>query len=501
MSDDIGPRLRAVCDMSVDAVRSWAGRHEYDGVIQDVSPDGVRSGLARLGGAPIDDPLDERHLAAFEADLRATYATAAMHRWNPLVHLGNLDLTTYERTYAPEDVRREARRRHLASWPDAVDMALESLTDTPAPVAHALLPAVRGLAADLDPQGDAAALAAHARLVDRVESLSTTGRPDVALGSAVLAELMGAADAVDVDLDDLTRRGEAERDRLQEMLRDACARVDSSVPERELVTRLLHDHPDAEGVLREAQLQVDEVVAFTREHDLVPYHDGQCLVGPAPEALRIGMAMMAAGGPYEEEAPAWYWVTPPDASWPDDEQAEWLQVFSATTLPVITVHEVSPGHFAHARALRRASSDVARTLQGYAFTEGWAHYCEEMVIEVGFRADDPRYRVGMAIEGLTRVVRLLSALGVHTGALTLDEATAMFERDAFLEGPAARAEARRASYDPGYGRYTWGKLEILALRERARAQWGAGFSLPRFHAALLSLGAPPIGLIDAALER
>jgi uncharacterized protein (DUF885 family) len=264
---------------------------------------------------------------------------------------------------------------------------------------------------------------------------------------------------------------------------------------------LLHDHPDAAGVLSEAQRQVDEVLAFSREHDLVPYHDGDCLVGPAPEALRMAMAMMAWAGPYEDDAPSWYWVTPPDESWPKEAQQEWLQVFSATTLPAITVHEVSPGHFAHSRALRHASSDVSRTLYGYAFTEGWAHYSEEMVIDVGFRADDPRYRVGMAIEGLVRVVRLLSAVGVHTGALTLDESAAMFERDAFLEGPAARSEARRASYDPTYGRYTWGKLEILALRERARERWGDGFSLPRFHAALLSLGAPPIGLIDAALDR
>ena len=498
---DISPRLRAVCDMSMDAMRSWAGRHEYDGVIQDLSPGGVESGLARLGGPPLDDALDERHLVAFEAEARATYGMAAMHRWNPLVHLGNLDITTYERTYAPEEVRREARRRHLASWPDAVDMALESLTDTPALVAETLLPAARGLAADLDRDADAQALAAHARFVTRMEELSSTGRPDVALGSAVFAELMGPADAVEIDLGDLTRRGEAERDRLQEMLRDACARVDASVPARELVPRLLRDHPDPAGVIREAQAQVDEVMAFTREHDLVPYHDGECLVGPAPEALRTAMAMMAAGGPNEDDAPAWYWVTPPDESWPEHEQQEWLQVFSATTLPVITVHEVSPGHFAHARALRHASGDVPRTLHGYAFTEGWAHYCEEMVTEVGFRADDPRYRVGVAIEGLTRLVRLLAAIGIHTDGMTLDEATAMFARDAFLEGPAARAEARRATYDPWYGRYTWGKLEILALRERARTQWGEGFSLPRFHAALLSLGAPPIGLIDAALDR
>jgi hypothetical protein len=501
MTDDLGARLRAVCDMSVETVRSLAGRHEYDGRVQDLSPDGVAAGLARLGGEQLDDEHDDRHLAAFEADLRATYGTAAMHRWNPLLHLANLDLTVYERTYAPAGVRADARRRHLASWPDAVDMALESLTDAPAPVAEALLPAVRGLAAGLDPVADAAPLAALDRLVERLAALARDGRPDVALGADVLAEVMGAQDAVVIDVADLARRGEEERDRLVAMLREACARIDPDASVREVVARLQADHPDADGVIHEAQRQVDEVIAFTREHDLVPHLDGECRVGPSPEALRHAMAWMASGGPYEDDAPSWYWVTPPDAAWSAEEQEQWLQVFSATTLPAITIHEVSPGHFAQARALRRVESPVARTLQTYAFCEGWAHYAEEMVAEVGFRADDPRYRVGVALEALVRVVRLLSAVGIHTGAMGVDDATAMFERDGFLHGPAARSEALRATYDPNYGRYTFGKLEILALRERAREQWGEGFSLPRFHAALLSLGSPPLGLLDAALDR
>jgi len=70
-----------------------------------------------------------------------------------------------------------------------------------------------------------------------------------------------------------------------------------------------------------------------------------------------------------------------------------------------------------------------------------------------------------------------------------------------MAGPAALSEARRATFDPTYGRYTWGKLEILDLRERARRAWGASFSLRRFHTAMLSLGSPPLGLLGTAVER
>ena len=95
----------------------------------------------------------------------------------------------------------------------------------------------------------------------------------------------------------------------------------------------------------------------------------------------------------------------------------------------------------------------------------------------------------------------MCAIGVHTGAFDVDEATRRFENDAFLRGPAARSEAQRATYDPSYGRYTWGKLVIRDLREKAKQQWGADFSLRRFHAAMLDLGSPPLGLLPTALDR
>ena len=83
----------------------------------------------------------------------------------------------------------------------------------------------------------------------------------------------------------------------------------------------------------------------------------------------------------------------------------------------------------------------------------------------------------------------------------LDEAAAGFTRDAHIDGPAARSEARRALLDPGYGRYTGGKLAVLDLHQQARKQWGAQFSLIRFHQALLDLGSPPLGLLPTALAR
>jgi uncharacterized protein (DUF885 family) len=213
------------------------------------------------------------------------------------------------------------------------------------------------------------------------------------------------------------------------------------------------------------------------------------------------MAMMSPAAPGEPEGPSWYHITPPESSWPQADQEEWLEVFSETTLPGITAHEVAPGHFSHGRAIRRLTTDVRRVLHSGAFVEGWAHYAEELCVEEGFCADDPRFAVGVWLEALVRVTRLACAIGVHTAGMSVADATRRFEADTHLSGSAAASEARRATFDPTYGRYTWGKLAIMDLRERARREWGADFSLSRFHAAMLGLGSPALGLLDIAVDR
>jgi Bacterial protein of unknown function (DUF885) len=512
-------RLRALCDLSMSSVREYIGRHEYDGRVEDLSPEGVRTALARLGGppegsgepqggAPVDreeDPHDEAQLAAFERLARLELGELELHRANPLYHVAALDVSCYDREYAPATERAEARRRHLAAWPDAVEAAVAALDRVPAPVAEALLPAAKGLTADLDvQQADPVverAVEAHKRLVAHLEAAAAEGHPETALGRGPLERLLGTGEALEVDLGRLEERADAERDRMRAILDEACGRLRPGQPTAEVVAWLLEDHPDADGVLREAEALTAESIAFTLERGLVPGLDGECLVAPSPRSRRWALAMMSWAAPYEADAPSRYYISPPEPDWPAEEQDDWLKVFSRATLPAITVHEVAPGHFAHGRRLRQLTSDVRRTLLSLSFVEGWAHYTEEVCIEEGFRADDPRFAAGVALEALQRVTRLAVSIGTHAGTMTVSDGAARFEADAFCYGPAARTEAARATFDPTYGRYTWGKLEILRLRDQARARWGAGYSHARFHDALLRLGSPPLGLMAAALEE
>ncbi|MGN6790858.1 MAG: DUF885 family protein [Streptosporangiaceae bacterium] len=506
---DTNPRLRAVWDLSVAAVREYCGRHEYDGKIQDLSPGGVRAGLRKLAEAAheghLDDEHDEAQLAVFERAAQIMFGDLELHRSNPYFHIGNMDLACYDREYAPQAERDRARAAHLAAWPEAVEAAIASLDSVTAPVGQALAGAARGLAAGIPAGADTAvagaARTAHARLVSHLGQAAASGSQDAALGGAALTALMSSAEGIDLDLGKLAERADAERDRLTERLAESCAQVDSTRPALEVARDLVREHPDADGVIEAAKVWTGRAIDFTRDAGLVPYNDGECLVLLAPESRRWAMAMMSTAAPGEPEGPSRYYITPPDPAWPQHEAEEWLEVFSDTTLPGITVHEVAPGHFSHGRAIRRAPTEVRRTLHSEAFIEGWAHYAEELCVEEGFRGGDPKFAIGVWLEALLRVTRLACAIGLHTAGMSVEEGARRFEADTHISGQAALSEASRATFDPGYGRYTWGKLEIMALRDKAREAWGSGFSLLRFHSALLDLGSPPLGLLETAIHR
>lgn len=495
-------RIDGLAGLLAPMLRESAGRHEYDGVLPDLSPDGVARTLGRLGGPPLADPHDEAHLTAVEDGVRVLYGEVETHRRSPRPLLSALDLAGYDRPYAPREERAAARRRHLAGWPDAIDAGLSSLVAVPAPVARGLLPSVVGAVTGIDATLPEAteALAAHARLVAHLEHAAEHGDRDAALGPRALTRLLGVSEAMPVDLGAMERAADAERDRLRQLLRTATDAIDPDRPVGDVVRGLVADHPDADGVLRAARHLADEALAFTREAGLVSDHGGTCEVAPSPASRRWATAMLSWAAPYEPDGPSRYSITPPEATWSRQRRTDWLSAFSSTTLPATTVHEVAPGHFTHGRALRVAEGDVRRSLHSSTFVEGWAHYGEELMIEVGYRAGDPRFVVGVALKALLRVTRLAAAIGFHSGTLDLDDCVARFQRDAFLRPAVAEAETARATFDPTYGRYTWGKLELLRLRDRARRRWGAGFTLRRFHDAVLALGAPPLGLIDAALE-
>ena len=155
-----------------------------------------------------------------------------------------------------------------------------------------------------------------------------------------------------------------------------------------------------------------------------------------------------------------------------------------------TIHEAYPGHYVQFLHLNASSATKIEKIFGsYAFVEGWAHYCEQMMLDEGFGAEKKdktkptdeeikraaKYRMAQADEAMLRLCRLCVSIKLHTQKMSVDEATKFFQDNCYYEAKPARAEAMRGTFDPGYLNYTLGKLQILKLRDDYQAQEGDGF--------------------------
>jgi uncharacterized protein (DUF885 family) len=163
------------------------------------------------------------------------------------------------------------------------------------------------------------------------------------------------------------------------------------------------------------------------------------------------------------------------------------------------VHEVWPGHFLQYLHANRSQSKVGRLFVGYAYSEGWAHYTEEMMWEAGLGEGDPETHIGQLIEALLRNVRYLSAIGLHTQGMTVEESEKMFRDSAYYDPGNARQQAARGTYDPAYLNYTLGKLMIRRLRDDWTKDRGGREAWGEFHDEFLSYGGPPIPLVRRAM--
>jgi len=188
-----------------------------------------------------------------------------------------------------------------------------------------------------------------------------------------------------------------------------------------------------------------------------------------------------------------YYIAPPNPEWSEEDQLAYIP--GETDLYAITVHEVWPGHFLQFLHANRAENNIGQHFSTYTFTEGWAHYTEQMMVDAGLGDSDPEVRIGQLLNALLRNVRYISAIGLHAEGMSVDESQQLFEEKGFQDFGNAVQQANRGTFDPGYLNYTLGKLMINKLRSDWTTDRGGREAWGEFHDLFLSFGSPPIPLI------
>ena len=283
----------------------------------------------------------------------------------------------------------------------------------------------------------------------------------------------------------------------QEQFRRAASRLNGGDPVAAWA-KAKAEHPPAGQLVAVAQQQVTELEQFITRQGIITIPEGAPVsVAPTPRFYRWTSASMWTPGPFEARPlRAVYYITDVDPSWPADRQDEHLRDFNYGALWAISIHEVFPGHFLHYQHLRQVDSKLRKSIlfSSSAFVEGWAHYCEQMMVDEGFRREDPAMKLGQLAEALIRLCRAVVGIRLHCEDMSVEQAVRFFREEAFLEEASARREAERGTFDPSYILYSTGKLMLLKLRDDYKARMGAKYSLRNFHDTLLSNGSVPLWL-------
>jgi uncharacterized protein (DUF885 family) len=279
--------------------------------------------------------------------------------------------------------------------------------------------------------------------------------------------------------------------------------IDPNASVETVVARVLKLHPTAAGLIPAAQADLVKLRAFIiKKHliDLPPNANIKVTLTPQFER-QTTVASMDAPGPLETVATqAYYNVTPVDPRDPPAVQEAYLETFNDFERPIVSAHEVYPGHYTNFIIDKQLPLTLTeKLLTATSFVEGWAHYDEQMMVDEGWGNGDPRVRLMQLKEAILRNARYVVGVKLHTQGMTLAQAEKFFETQAFLDPADARIESRRGTQDATYGYYTLGKLEILKLRADYKKKMGADFTLAKFHAALLSHGDPAIPLLRPLL--
>lgn len=512
---------------------TWAGIHDYDANYPDVSKDGfiqhqsqAQAHLATLrrwdpNTLPPAEQIDWHMLVSkFEVQLRELRELEA-YKHNPSLYATLTVDGIYSllaRDYAPLAQRLPALESRLQKIPAIFAAARANLERSPAiwreiaieesdGASDFLRGTVGPIAAKhnaLSSSLDAAITATdnYGRFL-REEFRNANGMP-FAIGRPLFDFKLQREHLLNFNADTLLDFGEQAVQRTLEQLGAVARDIDPNKSWGEIVEESRSDLPPEQSLLEEYREGVDRAKRFIEERRLVSIPAGETLrVVETPQFLRPTVpyaAYMPAGG-FEPRQQGLYYVTPVNQRLSEEERKQQLSGHNRFGMLLTNVHEGYPGHHLQLVHASAVTSPVRKLLWNTVFCEGWALYCEQMVLDEGF-VTDPRHRIFQLKDQLWRACRVVIDVKLQTAGMTFDEAVDMLVNVGHLERPNAIGEVRRYTQSATQPMsYLMGKHQILQLRERERHRLRSSFDIRAFHDRLLSYGTIPVALIEPTFAQ
>ena len=514
-----------------------AGIHDYDHLLPDDSPDGLKARAAWLRDLdqrlvasvpweelPVEPRVDFALLRSRIASLRADLEEIRLPQRYPGVFLDrafNAVHLLLARSFAPLDERKEAVVARLMAIPDYLESVKPNLTQVPPEflaaslasaaagptfvdeVVRTLLKQFPGEAERLEHAGNRAR-SGFLRFHDWMErELKPKTAGTFAIGERWMNYKLERESLVPYTCAELERVGHEHVARAQRLLEEEARRHDPRRTWRELIDDGRRRVPEPHW-LRDAYVaEMDRARRFVIERRIAPIPAGErleILDTPVFERALLPYAAYQAPAPFDADAAGVLYVTPIDIRRSKDEQAAQLAAHCTPALPIIALHEGYPGHHLQLGHANRSGSRLRRIVHSDVLAEGWALYCEELMWEQGYFTADPLTRLFQLRDLLFRACRVVLDASLHSGRMTPPQAVDYLVEQAMLDRTLAASEVSRYCTTPTQPMsYLVGKLQILELRSEAQQKLGARFLLHDFHAALLASGTIPPALVREEL--
>lgn len=287
--------------------------------------------------------------------------------------------------------------------------------------------------------------------------------------------------------------------KLNEKMKTVARKIDPAATVREVLDRIKNGHAatfesimaDTKEIMHRArQFVIDSGFATVPSAEVLEIHE-------TPIFMRhlIPFAAYSPPGKFDKVQKGIYLMTPVEGN------TERLMEFCPEDLLSTSVHEAYPGHHLQF-ACANLNPSVAR-LYAHAteFVEGWAHYCEDAIVEAGFE-DTPQFMMIRLKDMLWRAWRIVIDVKLATGRISFEEAVHHLVEDAGLDHLGALAEVKRYTYTPGYQlSYLMGKHMILELRDTLKSKYPSVFDGRVFHDGLLYGGSLPVMMHGRLLDE
>jgi uncharacterized protein DUF885 len=514
-----------------------SGFHQYDAKLEDLSRAAVDSEVACLKDFRKQfEQIDASHLdAATKSDQRLVLASIdgslleleTIRKWerNPDQYSSGLSGSIFlimSRNFAPADERLRSVIARERQAPKVFEAARANLKNPPriyTEIALEQIPGIIGFFKDSVPAAftevkDTALIAefqaSNKGVIDLLsdyekylkEDVLPRSNGDFRIGAEVFRQKVKYDEMVDLPLDRLRAIGMEDLRRNQERFKKTAAAIDPKRPPREILADLEKDHPAPDHLLdafRDTLGGLRDFIA-TKRIVTIPSPVLPILEETPPFERALTFASMDTPGPYEMVAKeAYFNVTLPESSWTPQQVQEHMAGFNRGTIISTAIHEAYPGHYTQFLWVQKVPSKVRKLLGANSNAEGWAHYCEQMMLDEGYGEGDLKLRLGQLQDALLRNARFIVGLDMHSGKMTFDQGIDFFMKEGFLTHANAERETKRGTSDPTYLVYTLGKLQIMKLREDYKKLRGPKFTLQEFHDRFLGEGYPPIAIARQAM--